>query len=267
LLTLPRLGNPYLSQLAYSTLTDLLASPSDDDEGNITPQVPNILMAILSSPPTKTDATLSPSWLLVVGHAMLAYNRTDEEASASELGKVWKTVWQYLDSSESSIRKAAADSLGLLTQCFSHTFVERAVGEISTRKSISEAQSSLCKIISQTIAALDSLAFARSIPELLSVIASVISNLQHRSPGSQTTAAEILASTLIEKVGALRAQKSFDHKEAVDAVLGVAMQALGPEALLRLLPLNLEPTDRYDPLLPLAFNPHSNGWLIQCSKT
>lgn len=49
---------------------------------------------------------------------------------------------------------------------------------------------------------------------------------------------------VIQKVGNLRTKKNFEYKEAADGMLGIAMRVLGPEVFLKMLPLNLEPSDR-----------------------
>jgi ribosomal RNA-processing protein 12 len=173
---------------------------------------------------------------------MLAYSATDPEGCASEFGKVWKTVWSYLESTDSSTRKAASGSLDLLSQCITPALIEPAIKE----DNLGNPQSALGKIIAQVTTALNSLAFARSIPQILSTTSSLIDNLRYRSgPRKSPTAAESLLLPLIQKIGELRIQKGFENKEGADIVLATAMQVVGPEVLLRVLPLNLEPADRY----------------------
>lgn len=236
---LPRLGNPYLSQSAYSILSDLFSISSGDVSNHVGDQISEVLKVVLSSPPSKSDITLSLSWIQVLGNAMLTYNAVDQEACAKELGKVWKTIWTFLDSNDLATRKASASSLDALCRCFNSTLISSALQD-------DESKSTIGRIISQVTKALDSLAFARSMPELLSVVSSLITNLRQRiGPRASPTVAESLLLPLITRLGELRSSKGFEHKEAVDATLSTAMCVLGPEVLLRILPLNLEPADRY----------------------
>jgi len=95
--------------------------------------------------------------------------------------------------------------------------------------------------------ALRSVAFAQSMPQLLSTVSSLIVGLRYRDVSrSSPTAAERLLLPLIGYVGELRVQKGFEYKEDADATLATAMRVLGPEVLLGVLPLNLEPSDRYE---------------------
>ncbi|GBE81173.1 hypothetical protein SCP_0309000 [Sparassis crispa] len=259
LLTLPRLGNPYLSHSAYSILADLLALAVDDPANNIQQQLHEVIKAMLSISSTKVDPTFAPAWAGVLGNAMLAFHAADAEACAAEVGKVWKALWPLLEETDTSTRKAAAQALGMLAQCFTHSFITATIVE----RGQDEHKSVIGRIISQVTKALDSLTFARSIPELLTVISCLLANLRYRGDSrASPTAAELLLLPLVACIGERRIQKNFEHKEAADATLGTAMCVLGPEVLLRALPLNLEPADRLggrEPrafLLPLLSQPH-----------
>ncbi|KAJ7496027.1 armadillo-type protein [Mycena galericulata] len=254
LLTLPRLGNPYLSQSSYSILSELFALPIEDESVNVNDQISDVLKAVLASPPSKADATLSPAWVQVLGTAMVSYHSTDPDAAASELGRVWKTIWTFLESTDGPTKAAAAQSLDLLAKCITPTMIDSALLE-------KEARSTLGKIVVQTTKALDSLAYAGAIPQVLSVVSSLITHLRHKVDGTKS-AAEALLLPLIKHVGDLRTQKGFDFKEDADATLAAAMRVLGPQSLLTALPLNLEPNDRQEGreprayLLPLLAQPH-----------
>lgn len=170
---------------------------------------------------------------------MLAYHASDPETCANtELGKVWKLVWPYLESSDVATREGAVESLDMLSRCITPALMKSAIKDTSQN-------SVLQKIIVQTSSSLDSLSFARSMTQLLSVISSLIVSLRYRPTRTSTSAAEALLGPLIQKIGDLRVQKGFENKEDADMVLSTAMRILGPHVLLHLLPLNLEPADRW----------------------
>lgn len=200
---------------------------------------------MLSSLPSRADIALAPAWLLLVGHTCGAHAAADPDASAKEVGRVWKVVWNFLESGEAATRQAAAQSLALLTKCFTLSLVSAAVAEAPSILSGTEPKSAVGRIVVQVSKALDALATARAVPELLAVIASLIEQLHVRPDGPDgKTAAELLLLPLVEKIATLRIQKSFEYKEDADTVLSTAMKVLGPEVLLERLPLNLEPSDR-----------------------
>lgn len=169
---------------------------------------------------------------------MRAYKAVDPDACGKELTKVWKAVWNFLDSNDAATRKAAAHSLSAMIHCFSPSLVATAVAD-------PQGLSAIPKTISQVTKALENVAYARSMPELLAIISALIVGLKSRKSRRSPTAAEALLLPLITQVGDLRTRKGFEFKEAADATLSAAMQVLGPEVLLRVLPLNLEPEQRY----------------------
>ncbi|KAI0644687.1 NUC173-domain-containing protein [Trametes meyenii] len=260
LLLLPRSGNPYLSQSAYSILSDLLTLSLEDPTVDLQSHMSDLLKVILSSPPIKSDAALNAAWATVLGNTMLAYHHANADECVSQLTKVWKALWSLLESSDGATRKAAAQALSTLGQCFTPATIKAAVKE----KDSLEPKEPIRKIIVQTTSALESLTYARAIPEVLSVVSSLIENLRFRNGSRKnTTAAEQLVLPLVTQIAGLRVQKTFEYKEAADVTLGTAMRVLGPEVVLRALPLNLEAVDSrqagHEPrafLLPLLAQPH-----------
>ena len=184
---------------------------------------------------------MSPAWALVLARALVSYKKTSPYKFESELPRAWKSVWDFLESADRDTRKSAAEALDRISTCFNSLLTEKALSDArqGTDNSI------VVKIVTQTLKALDSLTFARSVPELLSVISSLVRALRHRGGvATNSTAAEVLMPGIITKIGTLRTQKNFEYKEDADKTLGVVMGVVGPEALLKVLPLNLEPSDR-----------------------
>jgi ribosomal RNA-processing protein 12 len=237
MLTLPQLGNPYLSRSTFTVLSQLMSASVQEDDSNVATQLPEIIHTIHSSSPIKTDTTQASAWMLVLANAVVSYSTVDSSGCEKEISKSWKSVWVFLESVDSATRKTAAESLDLISKCLTPSMIKSATKD--------RDNSILGKMILQCRTALDSLAFARSIAEVLSVISSMIGRLRyHEGSRSSPTAAEVLMAPIIQKIGDLRTQKDFEYKESADSTLGVAMRVLGPEALLKILPPNLEPADR-----------------------
>lgn len=218
-------------------MADIFSASIEDDSAHIGEQLPEVLKVVLASPPT-SDFLLSASWVQVLSGALVAYNAVDQDSASSEVGRVWKAVWKVLDSPDANSRKASAQSLSAISTCFSPKLISAAMAD-------KENTSLLRKIISQVTKALDSLSYAQAIPDLLSVISSIISNLQYKETKAAPTAAETLLIPLVVHIADLRISKGFEYKEAADATLSVAMRVIGPGVLLEALPLNLEPGSRY----------------------
>ncbi|KAJ8514385.1 hypothetical protein ONZ45_g8057 [Pleurotus djamor] len=254
LLTLPRLGNQYLSQSSYSILSDLFSAVIQDPSSGIDEHLPDVLKVVLSSPPVITDTTLAPAWLSVTGSLMHAYGSLHPTAASAEVGRVWKKVWGYLEANDAAIRQAAVGCLSQLSPCFTSNLVQEALEKPS--------HSAPQQIITLTTKSLDTLAYARAMPEVMSSISILITSLGIKASSEQMKLTEPLLLPLIRKVGELRTQKGFEFKEDADQALSTAMRVIGPHVVLRELPLNLEPEDRQagrEPrafLLPLLAQPH-----------
>ena len=219
-------------------MSEIFAASVEDESSTISSQLTEVLKVVLSSPPSKSDFVLSASWVHVLGGALVAYKTVDSKAASHELNKVWKSIWNFFESSDAGVRKATAAALTAVSTCFTPDLIETAIPDRT-------GSSSIRKIIAQVSTALDSLTYARAIPEILSIISSLLTSLQHRSDRDAPTAAEMLLSPLIMRIADLRISKSFEYKEAADATLSVAMRVLGPAVLLEMLPLNLEQETRY----------------------
>ncbi|KAF8650444.1 hypothetical protein AX16_005247 [Volvariella volvacea WC 439] len=246
LLPLSHLGNSYLTQFSYNVLSDLFRLQAESSLDGAGERITDILQVVLSAPPAKSDSTISPAWVGVLGSAMQAYKHVDSEECNRSLLRVWKSVWPFLESSDAKTRIAAAESLEKLGTCVAPSHVMPVRGSHVDH-------SALSKIVRQLLDALGSLAYAHAIPELLVVAAALIKGLRFRENRDAPTAAELFLLPIVEHIGELRIQKGFEHKEVVDETLSVAMQIMGPEVVLRVLPLNLDTMERQAGLEPRAF--------------
>lgn len=185
----------------------------------------------------KSDHILAPAWVEVLGSALQNYHKIDPEGSTQHLAKVWKAVWPFLESGDSRIRNAAADALHKICGCITLPVLVKAIHE-------PQGNSTLSKLLIQLTKAFDSFTLALAVPQLLSTVTAMIHALRLRPAEDGPTGAELLLIPLVQKIGNLRTQKGFEHKEKADTVLSTAMHNLGPHVLLRALPLNIEESER-----------------------
>ena len=255
LLSLPRLGNIFLSQNAYGVLSDLLSIPEDPDAPrNLDVSISDTLQAIIASSPLKTDSTLIPPWVEVIGKTMLVFSSVDPEGASAELSRIWRTIFSYLESPSAPIRRSTAEALANITRCISQDFIAEAVAS---------EKAPLKQMVGLLHKSIEALRYAHALPEILAVTSALTQSLSYRPGGGWTpTAAELFLMPIFKTIADLRVKKGFEHKESADQVLQSAMSVVGPEALLRELPINLEPEDRAagrEPrafLLPLLVHPH-----------
>jgi ribosomal RNA-processing protein 12 len=203
----------------------------------------SLISALLASSPMKTDAAQAPAWLDLLGAAFASGAVVFQ--GDTDLDAVFKSMFSYLESTDVTIRRSTSLALTtLISKSFAPPMIEAAVAENTQKK----PKSPVGRILAHMRFSLEALPYARAMPQIFAVLASLILALRHRpkqlSSEFPPTAAELVLLDVVQKVGELRIKKGFEHKEAADEVLKAAMSVLGPEVVLRVLPLGLIPEDR-----------------------
>ncbi|GJJ06213.1 hypothetical protein Clacol_000403 [Clathrus columnatus] len=224
MLPLPRLGNPYLSQSSYSLLATIVSD--DSTSSDVTP----LIRALLSSPPVKTDTTQTPAWLELL---QAAFSTGLVSLDEKEAETVFKSIFEYLESSDTNIQKCSAQALSIF---LSKVITNDMITAASLEKDQKKLTSAVGQIITHVRTSLHSLQFTRAIPQILTILAALVKTLRYRPVNKSITipptAAEIMVLDLIQYSGQLRIKKGFEHKEAVDQVLRTAIGVVGPEVIL-----------------------------------
>jgi ribosomal RNA-processing protein 12 len=152
---------------------------------------------------------------------------------------------------------AAADAIGsqgILRYCISDAMILASVtyarqGSLLPGARKKQKTPFLTKIISSLSDAFNT--HALRMPFLLPILTALVSRLRLRVTGDESanidatgtgkTAAEDLVLGLIKDVGDLRTARGFEEKAKVDDVVGMAIEVIGVEGVLKALPLNIEP--------------------------
>lgn len=248
LLSLPRLGDTYTAQSAYSILADLF-SLSEEATTDIQPA--DILDSVLSSPPATADQVIAPSWAIVLGEALVAtYGKptSSDEGLKANLVKSHSLLSSFLESTHPATRKAVAQSYSKLCSCFSTSIVLSAFEESQKGGDAEKRHNIILKLLAFLTRSMESVVFSQvnALPELLEVASSLfqsLGNFRVTTSSTNFSVAEALLLPLLKQVADQRIQKAFAHKEDADKMLAIAIRVLGPAVVLRedVLPLNLIP--------------------------
>lgn len=264
LLSLPPL--PHLTPQIYSLLALLLSPPPAKDADTpvmIPSQLPNlpvILNALISSPPHSSAPQDQIEYITALSSGMIKLSMQDAYLSANEyFSKAWTTLWSSIliaPSTAPEARRQAVQGLGsqgLIKYCISDEMIDRALeykmqgGDLEAKRQKMKPPL-LTKIINQLEKAMTTQPLL--LQYLLPVLTALISRLRYRpatasanasSRSKRDAAAYILIKDLIVEIADLRSQPTFEHKEKVDDVIGMAFEVVGVEAVLDSLPLNIEP--------------------------
>ncbi|WVQ84214.1 hypothetical protein IAT38_006365 [Cryptococcus sp. DSM 104549] len=262
LLSLPPL--PHLTPQIYSLLAHLLSPPPADAAAPkpfVLSNLPTILDSLLASPPAVQDM---PTYLSAITSALVKMSLQDAALLPTYLPKAFTLLFNSTLLSPTSTPKvldAAADAIGaqgILRYCISDEMILATLTYVRQGSHVPGARKKsktpfLFKLITSVTDALNT--HALRIPYLLTILSALISRLRLRvlpagangngvaqadESGQGPTAAQELLLDLVKEVGDLRHQRGFEAKDKVDEVVGTAIEVMGVEAVLNVLPLNIE---------------------------
>ncbi|WWD18835.1 hypothetical protein CI109_103290 [Kwoniella shandongensis] len=258
LLSLPPL--PHLTPQIYSLLAHLL-SPPPADAAAPTPSVlanlPTILDSLLNSPPSSAD---TPTYLSAITSALVKMSLQDTSLLPTYLPKAFNLIFNNIllaPATTPAVLIAAADAVGsqgILRYCITDEMILSTLTYVRQGSHVAGARKKsktpfLYKLIVAVTEAMNT--HALRITHFLTIWTAMISRLRLRvtqtevaqidETGRGKTAAEELLLNLVQEVGDLRHQRGFEPKEKVDEVIGMAIEVIGVQPVLSVLPLNIEP--------------------------
>ena len=235
LLRLPALRNPFLTVASFDVFEALFRA-SHAHGGNDVRVVRATLDALKSDAhvPAHTDVQTMPAYLRVVEAGMVAFSRVNDGKDAWALVPTfWASAVDLGLDAGSDASRASADVRGaagnlllaLVRYCIPDTAISAALA----------GKGPLLRLIGQLRDALGkhALRYVHARTEILQVIAALLQRLRH-TPGAPELILDIVA-----HVAQLRTQRDFDARPAADGVIGAAIGACGPRAVLEHLPLGL----------------------------
>jgi ribosomal RNA-processing protein 12 len=258
LLALP--PHPHLTTQVYSLLAHLLSPPPADQHAAkpaVMTNLPKIVDSLLQSPP-ELGSTDMASYLSALSSALIKMVLQDPANLGAYLPKAFNLIFNetlLAPSASAAVCTAAADAVanGIVRYCITDEGIVAAIDFMRRGSHMPGARKKqktpfLTRLLGALTEALDS--HALRMKYLLTILAALISRLRLRiAPGEAkidpagraATAAEELLLPLIQDVGDLRVQPGFDYKDKVDDVIGMAIEVIGVEGVLKALPLNIEP--------------------------
>ncbi|KAH6621285.1 NUC173 domain-containing protein [Chaetomium sp. MPI-SDFR-AT-0129] len=243
LLGIARSGNEHMSMAVFDIFEMIFEGMAADEVASS--KLPRLLEIIKELRPAPNDTQLLPPWIAILSRAYDVSAQISPEETFQELLEPFNMVAGYLESQAKNIRISASECLvSFMANC-----VPR---QVLVDPSIYDE-----KVIQQLVTTAESLLtvkFQAAWLETFNVIGAMFDGLRWRA------APYLLAIT--KSIGEMRGSDSFTGKQEADEVLGKAIQAMGPEAVLEVLPLNLAKPAKGQPgrawMLPLLRDYTSN---------
>ena len=219
LMTISRSSNEYSIMVVFEIFELLFEGMANEFASS---KLPRLMDTIAELRPLQDDQQLLPVWVAVISRAYEVSARIQPSDTFRKLPEAFRMISDFLASPFVNIRISASECLvSFLVNCISKgILLDLSIFDEKIVESVAQLATQLLKVKYQA---------ARM--EVLQVLSTLFKVLGSRSVG--------ITDDIIKIVGELRNNESFNGKEEADAVLGDAVEAIGPSAILTLLPLNL----------------------------
>lgn len=233
LLNISKSTNEYLTMATFEVFEIIFTGMADDFNSS---KLPRLLDAISELRPSQNDSQLLPPWIAIMSRGYEVWAQVDSQETFQKLPEIFDLVAGFLASSAHNIRVSASECLvSLLENCIPN----------SALLSPSIYDEKVLEKLARLAIGLLSVNYQAAWVEVFTVLVSMFSSLSWK--------ANPIMFDVVKTVGELRGNDSFAGKKEADEVLGSAVRVMGPEAVLKLLPLNL--------MKPKAGQP-GRAWLL-----
>ena len=219
LMNISRSNNEYLTMSAFDIFEVIFAGMADEVSSA---KLPKLMEAISELRPSQNDSHLLPSWIAVMSRGYDVSAQVSPEDTFQKLPELFEMVSGFLASSSHNIRVSASECLiSFAVNCVPDTAIlEPSVYDEKVLEKLAKATTALLSV-----------KYRSAWMEVFTVLSALFSAFRWRSVG--------LLDDIVKAVGELRGNDSFNGKKEADVVLGNAIEAMGPDSVLKILPLNL----------------------------
>ena len=233
LMRVSRSNNEWLTMTAFEIFEVIFTAMADEVSSA---KLPKLMQIIEELKPGQNDERLLPPWIAVVSRGYDVSAQVEAQETFHKLPEVFETVAGFLASSSHNIRVSASECLiSFLVNCVPDSVIlDPSVYDEKVLEKIAKSATELLNV-----------KFQSAWMEVFTVLSATFTAYKWRSGG--------LLNEIIKIVGELRESQSFTGKKEADNVVGRAIEAMGPESVLKILPLNLSK--------PVAGHP-GRAWLL-----
>ncbi|KAL3474366.1 armadillo-type protein [Aspergillus californicus] len=219
LMNASRSTNEYITMGAFEVFEVIFSSMANEFSSS---KLPRLLEAISELKPAQNDSQLLPPWIAVLSRGYDVSAQITPEDTFEKLPDLFKMISGYLASPSSNIRVSASECLvSFVANCIPDSvIIEPSVYDEKTLEKLAKATKDLL-----------SLKYQAAWMEVFNVCAAMFESFKWRSSP--------FLDDIVRTVGELRSNEAFQGKKEADNVLGAAVEAMGPAAVLEILPLNL----------------------------
>lgn len=219
LLDISRSSNEYMTMAAFEVFETVFESMADTVASS---KLPRLLEVISELRPSQNDSQLLPPWIAVLSRGYDVAAQIEPEETFQKLPGLFNLISGFLASSSHNIRVSASECLiSFMANCIPDSvLLEPSIFDEKTLEKLAKAAVELLSVKYQA-----------AWMETFNVIGAMFDGLRWR--------ADPILSDVVRTIGELRSNDSFTGKKEADGIIGKAVRAMGPETVLKIIPLNL----------------------------
>ncbi len=220
LLTISRSSNEYMTMAAFEVFEIIFQGMASDEIASA--KLPRLLEVISELRPSQNDSQLLPPWIAVISRGYDVSAQINPDETFAQLPELFAMISTFLTSQSHNIRVSASECLiSFMANCIPDSvLLDASIYDEKTLEKLGKAATDLLNVKYQS-----------AWMESFNVFGQMFDSLRWRSYP--------ILIDIAKTVGDLRSNNSFAGKKEADEVLGKAIRAMGPEAVLNILPLNL----------------------------
>ncbi|KAM6538433.1 pre-rRNA processing protein [Fusarium falciforme] len=219
LLGIAKSGNEYMTMAAFEIFEMIFEGMTDEVSSA---KLPRLMEIISELRPAANDTQLVPPWLAILSRGYDVSAQVEPDETFQNLPQMFDMVAQFLESPSENIRISASECLvSFMANC-----VPR---QVVLEPSIYDEK--ILEKVAKTAESLLTVQFQAAWLQTFNVLGAMFDSLRWRSFP--------IMMNVTKTIGEIRENGSFRNKKDADEVIGKAIRAMGPEAVLSVLPLNL----------------------------
>ncbi|ETS79544.1 hypothetical protein PFICI_09397 [Pestalotiopsis fici W106-1] len=243
LLGIAKTGNDHMTMAVFDIFEMIFEGMATEEMASV--KLPRLLEIIAELRPSANDTQLLPPWIAILSRGYDVSAQMEPEDTFQKLPDLFSLVSEFMESSSHNIRVSASECLiSFAANCIpNQVILEPSIYDEKVLEKLAQIAEKFLTVQYQS-----------AWMQTFNVFGGLFDALRWRS--------NPILLGIVKAVGELRGNDSFMGKKEADDVLGKAVRAMGPEAVLKVLPLNLAKPARGQPgrawLLPIMRDYTSN---------
>ncbi|KAL7623989.1 pre-rRNA processing protein [Parahypoxylon ruwenzoriense] len=219
LLSIAKSGNEHMTMAVFDIFEMIFEGMADEVASA---KLPRLLEIISEMRPSSNDTQLLPPWIAILSRGYDVSAQMEPEDTFQKLPELFTLISEFMESPSHNIRVSASECLlSFMENCIpDQVIVEPSIYDEKTLEKIARIAENLLNVKYQA-----------AWMETFNVLGAIFDALRWR--------ANPMMLNVVRTIGEIRGNESFTGKKEADEVLGRAIRAMGPEAVLSVLPLNL----------------------------